>query len=506
MNNCLLLTGFRGSIFCMLFICIAFSSGFAREAFEGDTLISSLQSSTTILVDISGSTIKSWHGDATVSSIAYLMPDDSILRPCVDYGGSFFGGAAGGRIQRIDSNDDVVWDYYCSTSTYQQHHDIQPMPNGNILMICWESKSQSEAQAMGRISINGPMWPTMIVEVEPSGSSGGTIVWEWHTWDHLIQDADPSKPNYGVIADHPELLDINAGSVHQGDWEHMNAIDYNPNLDQIIFSSHTLDEFYIIDHSTTTAEAASHSGGNCGKGGDFLYRWGNPQIYDRGTETNRHFYVVHGVNWIDNGLPGEGNIMVFNNGDRSGSSNDYSSAEEIVPPLEPDGNYTIASGQAYGPENPVWLYSNPGTFYSSHLSGCFRLPNGNTLITEGTSGHIFEVSESGTVEWEYSVSGDLAFVQRYWDSIPTATPTEVPTEIPTYTATPECVNNGDINQDNTITAGDAQISFMIALGMYAPTEEEFCFADCNGDESVTAGDAQLIFMAALGIDSCVDPL
>jgi Arylsulfotransferase (ASST) len=417
-----------------LFICLLFSlsAASAQEAFEGNTLISPLNSSNTILVDMDGTTIKTWHGASEPGHLAYLMPDDSILRPCRDYGGSFFGGGVGGRIQRIDTNDTVVWDYYCSTSTYQQHHDIQPMPNGNILMICWEAKSEAEAEAMGRESQHGPLWPHMIVEVEPSGSSGGTIVWEWHVWDHLIQDVDPSKPGYGVVADHPELLDINLGDAHGSDWEHLNAIDYNPNLDQIVISSHTLHEYYIIDHSTTTQEAAGHTGGNCGKGGDFLYRWGNPQNYDRGSSTDRQFYVIHGVNWIDDGLPGAGNILILNNGDRSGSSNDYSSAEEYVTPLEPDGNYTLEAGQAYGPDAPVWSYSNPGTFYSRHLGGCFRLPNGNTLITEGVYGDIFEVTASGTEVWDHSVSGELARVQRYWTATtPTATPPPGNTPTPT---------------------------------------------------------------------------
>ena len=89
-------------------------------------------------------------------------------------------------------------------------------------------------------------------------------------WDHLIQDTDPELPNYGVIAEHPELININyanvgsGGNHPNGDWMHLNAIDYNAELDKNIFSSQRLNEFYIIDHSTTTEEAEGHAGGNSG--------------------------------------------------------------------------------------------------------------------------------------------------------------------------------------------------------------------------------------------------
>jgi hypothetical protein len=258
------------------------------------------------------------------------------------------------------------------------------------------------------------------------GATGGNVVWEWHLWDHLIQDADPTKQNYGVVGDHPELLDINLGNVTTGDWVHANAIDYNPELDQIVISSHYLDEIYVIDHSTTTAEAAGHTGGNSGMGGDILYRWGNPQNYRAGDESDRVFFVVHGVNWIDPGLPGAGNLICYNNGDRPGASNDYSSIEEIAPPLN-GYNYDLEPGQAFGPEAPSWYYADPGSFYSERYSGVFRLPNGNTLITEGMSGRVFEVTEAGVPVWEYDIPSRLARSPRYnMDIIAVADPSTTP--------------------------------------------------------------------------------
>lgn len=69
-----------------------------------------------------------------------------------------------------------------------------------------------------------------------------------------------------------------------------------------------------------------------------------------------------------------------------------------------------------------------------------------------------------------------------------------------------CIHNGDVNQDGSYSAGDAQMAFYIALGLYTPTFIEQCAADCNNDNDVTAGDAQIIFGAALGLDSCAEPL
>ena len=122
-------------------------------------------------------------------------------------------------------------------------------------------------------------------DLEPVGTNDVNIVWEWHIWDHLIQDADSTLPNFAVISEHPGLQDVNYGNAGSnqgpggpnGDWKHYNAIDYNEALDQIVISSRHHDEIYIIDHSTSTEEAAGHSGGNYGMGGDYLFRWGNPQ-------------------------------------------------------------------------------------------------------------------------------------------------------------------------------------------------------------------------------------
>ena len=388
--------------------------------YSGYVLSSSMQNTTSNLIDADGSSVHSWPGTGTAASMPYLMTDGTIVRPSKVTNPSMSGGAVGGRVQKIDWDGNVQWNFTWSDTDHQHHHDIQPMPSGNVLIVSWERKTRAEAVAAGRQSISGEMWPTEIVEVEPVGSTGGNVVWEWHLWDHLIQDADPSKANYGVVADHPELMDINSGSVGGGpgggDWDHVNSIDYNEELDQILFGSRTMSEFYIIDHSTTTEEAAGHTGGACGKGGDFLYRWGNPRNYDRGSSSDQQIYVIHGVNWIPAGSPGEGNIIYYNNGVGRPGGN-YSSAEEVVPPLEPDGNYTLGSGSAFGPDEPTWIYNGGGSFYAQSQSGAFRLPNGNTLISVSTdpTSYLFEVTNDGEVVWDYTAAtgNKIARAQKY---------------------------------------------------------------------------------------------
>jgi len=249
-------------------------------------------------------------------------------------------GGAGGGVQKILWDGTVVWDFRYNTNGVLSHHDVKPLPNGNVLLIAWEAKTRAEAIAAGRnpnnVS-NVDFDVDHIIEVQPTGPSTGEIVWEWHVWDHLIQDYDPSKANYGVVEDHPELVDINFVPSMKSDWMHTNSIDYNQDFDQILISVKNFNEIWVIDHSTTTEEAASHFGGNSGKGGDILYRWGNPQAYRAGSSSDRKLFAQHDSSWIKSGHPGEGNILIFNNGVGRG----YSSVDEIIPPVNENGKYYL---------------------------------------------------------------------------------------------------------------------------------------------------------------------
>jgi hypothetical protein len=374
--------------------------------FDGYALFAPMAYTVTYLIDMEGLLVHTWESDYRPRFAVQLLEDGSLVRaskPGINP--VFIGGGAGGLIERISWEGSLDWEFEYSSDQYLLHHDFEVLPGGNILMIAWEYKSAEEAIEAGRDPASmsdDELWPDHIIEVEPQGQAGGNIVWEWHIWDHLIQDFDSTKANYGVVADHPELMDINFYYNRQPDWNHINSVDYNEEFDQILLSLHHPSEIIIIDHSTTTEEAAGHSGGTYGRGGDFLYRWGNQQVYRAGDEQDRKLFRQHDARWIEAGLPGEGNILIFNNGGGRPDGS-YSSVEEIEPPVDSEGYYFLEPGSAYGPEEPAWQYmtENPEDFFSANLSGAHRLPNGNTMICKGQGGEFSEVTPEGELLWLY---------------------------------------------------------------------------------------------------------
>jgi len=386
------------------------------------------------LINRKGEVVHEWKSNyATMSS--YIMEDGSLILQAHDPDYPVFGeGGPYGRLQKITWDGKMLWDFEYATEDYIVHHDIAVLPSGNILAIAYEKKTYDEAIANGRkpeLTVADGPWLEKIIEIEPQGKRGGKIVWEWHLLDHLIQDFDATKANYGSPKEHPELMNFNLGHhvdppISEDSLDilrekgmvgrntstgnrgsgifHFNALNYNPELDQIVVSSPPMNEVYIIDHSTTTLEAASHKGGKRGKGGDFLYRWGNPENYQRGDSTHRKLFGQHDVRWIEKDKPGAGNLTVFNN-DMSGRNDslDYSAVFEFTPTVDENGFYACEESKVFGPEKPVWIYVAPDTlsFYSSFISGAHRMENGNTFINEGARGRFFEVTTDGKMLWEY---------------------------------------------------------------------------------------------------------
>ncbi len=376
----------------------------STASFNGYTLFAPLPSKVTYLIDNEGYLVHSWNSSYEPGQAVMLLEDGSLLRTAfVKNTNPFTAGGAGGRVEKIDWDGNLIWSFNCYSSEYSSHHDVEVLPNGNILLIVWENKTYNEAVAAGRnpSHVGSSIWSERIIEINPSETSGANIVWEWHVWDHVIQDFDSSKLLYGNIADHPELINLNFGSINQ-DWLHINSVRYNSERDEILLSVHNFSEIWILDHSTTTLQAAGHTGGNGGKGGDLIYRWGNPRSYNTGTLLDQKLFVQHDSRWIGSGLPGENDILIFNNGQGRPGGN-YSTVDEIVPPLDVNGNYYREPSGTFGPTDLVWKYTalTPTLFFAQNISGAERLHNGNTLICEGPAGKFFEVDSLGTLVWEY---------------------------------------------------------------------------------------------------------
>jgi hypothetical protein len=369
------------------------------------TLYSGKNSTAAYLIDTNNAVFHTWSfsSNAKTGYSTYMMPGGTLVRTVARQGNQLNGGGITGQVQKVDWNSTVTWDFVHSSSTYCLHHDICPMANGNVLMISYEVKTSAQAIQAG-CSQGMTIWAEKIIEVQPTGANTGTIVWEWHVWDHLCQNYNPQKDNYVTsIVEHPELININYNI--QKDWMHVNGIDYNEELDQITFSSHMLNELYVIDHSTTTDEAAGHVGGNSGMGGDILYRWGNPAAYSASGSTI--FHVVHDAHWIPQDCPNAGYLVGFNN---NGISNNQSSVDLISPPY--DGyNYSITPGSAFLPSTYTWRHACSG--HSNNECNSQQLPNGNMLICIAQAGYIYEINSSGATIWSKSVSGMLTHAYRY---------------------------------------------------------------------------------------------
>ena len=293
------------------------------KAFQGYTLIAPLNAKKSYLIDMQGRVVRAWESKYTAGQEAYFLENGHLLRAAtLDNRERLFGGAGqGGRVQEFDWDGGLVWDFKFHDDKRVAHHAICRLPNGNVLLIVWEIKTGAETVAAGRRpeTVRGPWLADSIVEIKPTGKTTGQVVWEWHAWDHLIQDSDTSKANFGDVGKHPELIDVNFGDSDMGfpgggppgpprrdiarkdspkedearkkrdtdrlktigyvgnptargnrgiipDWTHVNAVAYNAEFDQIMISVRSFGEFWIIDHSTTTAEAAGHKGGRRGKG------------------------------------------------------------------------------------------------------------------------------------------------------------------------------------------------------------------------------------------------
>ncbi len=396
------------------------------RAYDGYNLYYPHNQSTVYLIDNCGEIVHSWPGEDNIKpgNMAYLLDDGRLVttsRPSDITQDAIWAGGGGANIEIKDWDNNVEWTYTLNDSTARLHHDIAPIvKNGKltILAIAWEQKSLDEVIEAGRdtsVLASGELWPDYIFEIDPETNA---IVWEWHVWDHLIQDFDPSKSNYGVIADNPGKVDINYDFDGSGnaDWMHSNALDYDPINAQILLCVPNFHEVWIIDHTTTTAEAATSFGGFGGKGGDLMYRWGNPAVHGAGTAEDQTLFYPHDAHFIDDFITGLdptfGKIGIFNN--RVGA--DYSTINIFDPAFDMYEWAFPMSGSNFFPSEFELDKKHPvdsTLMWSTGLSSLQYLPNTNLLVCVGRFGYTYEMTQEGEIVWEYKtpIIGGFAATQ-----------------------------------------------------------------------------------------------
>jgi hypothetical protein len=362
------------------------------------------------LIDEDGRLVNRWQDPDGYSGGAgmYLTERGTLVRTLLIGNSGRAGAGAGGLIREYNWDGDVIWDFVYDDPTYWTHHDIELLPNGNVLITAFETVVLDETGSCRNTdgSINRAPVPQgrqldHLIEVKPDyeNGAGGEIVWEWHLCDHLGAD-DPGK------------------------WsgpQNYNSIDYHPERDHILIGCNACNELFIIDHDTTSAEAK-------GPAGDFIYRWGNPANFgvsgDRvlgSQHTVRFIKSEFGVNLGSDKNKGQrkkakrnnvGNIILYNNRHTACESPGCSAVIEIEPPYdEATNSYTAPeAGVGYLPTDgaveieQIVDETGPRAFFSPFLSSGQKLPNKKYLIDVGAGFPVtefLEMNDAGSVYWKY---------------------------------------------------------------------------------------------------------
>ena len=415
------------------------------RAYDGYTLFTPGLGRHAYLIDMRGRVVHMWQTPESwwhreIREHSRLLEDGSLLRAATSGNGE-----TPGVYQLVDWDGNVIWEYQDSREGYSGHHDFRMIWNPKLeqrtlLYTSTRELSHEAALALGldpALRESYDTRPDGLVEVDMEGN----VLWEWNISDHVVQDRFPDLPTYGVISEHPEKLDPNFGPGVTGNWIHINGFDYNEELDHVVINNSRFSEFYVIDHGGTFVPGDPERSIELAAGddGDFIYRWGNACVYDSGdcpsmtneglSTSNGHQQVFfsHDIQWIsdrevgpqDGGIPGEGNLLIFNNGARQPGPS-FSSVIELDPYDGPmsNGIYVpqttagyerrsvggaMSAGVQSVSKQVVWSFNAtvPTSFYSMYISGVQRLPNGNTMVCPGAHGHIFEVTPDGDIVWEY---------------------------------------------------------------------------------------------------------
>jgi hypothetical protein len=317
------------------------------------------------LINVRGEVVHTWTKDNAPGEYAQLLPNGHLMYAGQSEKDVDVPPGGGGLLEELDWDGNVVWSY----ENDFMHHDFEPLPNGNVASLVYAKIPPSLAEQVqgglpGTELEDGSMWSDSIIEIDRDGE----IVWAWNAWEHL----DPA-----VDAIHPD--------INRQEWTHANSLRH------LEANPITGSEAYLISFRQISLIALVDR-----ESGDIIWKWG-PGVLSH----------QHDARPLDNG-----NILVFDNGeDPRDTPTGHTMPRSRVVEVDPrqDGGTVVWEYEAGGiapvpPERSILMWR----FFSPIISGAQRLPNGNTMITEGVTGRLFEVTAEGDIVWEYvSPYGDL---------------------------------------------------------------------------------------------------
>ena len=369
------------------------------RAWNGYTVLSPLQTQAVLVIDMNGNVVKRWEGlNNSAGGPARVLPGGILIS------------ASGARppnqesleLVQQDFDGKVIWQFSHNEQiktgegstiwSARQHHDWQreSLPAGYYSP---ESAPVVEGTSTLILTHTNRMQPKVadvmleddrLVEV----SWKGDLLWEWVASDHIDELGFAPDARKAIKA--AQSFNKARGSF---DWLHINSAHYvGPNrwFDQgdMRFAPNNV----IISSREASLLAV------VGRDGKIVWRLGPDFSESKELRAIRQIIGQHHAHIIPKGLPGAGNLLVFDNGGSSGYG--------FASPIAPDGVGAFARSTSRVVEiNPVtlelvWSYTNP-RFFSTNISSAQRLPNGNTLITAGAGGRMFEVTTQGAIVWEY---------------------------------------------------------------------------------------------------------
>lgn len=293
-------------------------------------------------------------------------------------------------VGQVSWDGDVLWEWGSEApgGAARQNHDWELLPNGNRLFLVTIPRV---VPGLGTKVVGDQG----IYEVTPAGD----IVWSWQAgdhlqefgfseagWEHLRSTVDRRPDDVWGYLEMNSMKTLGPNKWHDADPDTV----FQP--DNIIFSTRKANVVGIIDKSTGALvwRMGPYYGEEPGAEHQRINRFSLPRPVDQlSGQHNPHF--------IGEGLPGAGNILVFDNQGGAG-----------YPPA-PLGIYAGSRVLEIDPSTKeiVWQYTAEDSgrpsweFHSSFVSNAQRLPNGNTLITEGMRGRLFQVTPEGEIVWEY---------------------------------------------------------------------------------------------------------